>query len=160
MTTEGKPEAGVKARPYLRTRFNEWGARFSPEPSPRWVAYASDESGRLEVYVQAFPEPHGKFQISEAGGTYPEWSSDGRELYYLAPDRKLMAVGLQLRTGSLLPSVPRALAALHPGVGQIIQPYAAAPDGKRFLVQSPVSGSAPLEVVSNWGALLNQGATR
>jgi eukaryotic-like serine/threonine-protein kinase len=160
VTPEGKPEAGVKARPYLRTRFNEWGARFSPEPSPRWVAYASDESGRFEVYVQAFPEPQGKFQISAGGGTYPEWSPDGRELYYVAPDRKLTVVALQLRAGSLAPSPPRELAVLHPGVGQIIQPYAVAPDGKGFLVQSPAGGQEPLEVVTNWRALLNQEATR
>ncbi len=55
VTPDGKPETGAKAWPYLRTRFNEWGGHFSPEPSPRWVAYASDESGRNEVYVQAFP---------------------------------------------------------------------------------------------------------
>lgn len=160
VTPEGKPEADVKARPYLRTRFNEWGARFSPEPSPRWVAYASDESGKFEVYVQSFPEPRAKFQISADGGTYPEWSPDGRELYFLAPDRKLMVVGLHVRTDSLAPSPPRELAVLHPGVGQIIQPYAVAPDGKGFLVQSPAGGSEPLEVVANWRALLNLKATR
>ena len=160
VTPEGKPEAGAKARPYLRTRFNEWGARFSPEFSPRWVAYSSDESGKFEVYVQSFPEPRGKFQISAGGGTYPEWSPDGRELYYVSPDRKLMVVGLQLRADSLAPSPPRELAVLAPGVGQIIQPYAVAPDGKRFLVQSPAGGSQPLEVVVNWPALLKQGANR
>ncbi len=160
VTPEGKPEAGVKPRPYLRSRFNEWGARFSPEPSPRWVAYASDESGKFEVYVQSFPEPRAKFQISAGGGTYPEWSPDGRELYFLASDRRLMVVGLHMRADSLAPSPPRELAVLHPGVGQIIQPYAVAPDGRGFLVQSPAGGSEPLEVVANWRALLNLKATR
>ena len=160
---DGKPEAGAppqlqaKARPYLRTRYNEYQARFSPEPSPRWVAYTSDESGRDEVYVQAFPEPRGKFQISTGGGKFPEWSPDGRELYYVSPDQKLMAAGLKLGADSLLPSTPRELFALPPGAGTL-QTYALAPDGKRFLVRTPAGGSQPLEVVVNWSALLKQGS--
>ena len=78
----------------------------------------------------------------------------------MAPDLKLMAVGLQSRADSLAPSPPRELVALPPGVGEIIQPYAVAPDGKLLLVQSPAGSSQPLEVVVNWRALLKQGATR
>ena len=156
VTPDGKPEAGAKARPYLRTRFNESYGRFSPEPSPRWVAYTSDESGRNEVYVQAFPEPRGKFQISTGGGSIPEWSPDGRELYYLSLDGKLRAAGLKLGGDSVAPSTPRELFAVRAVAG--FQPYAVAPDGKRFLVQAPTGGSQPLEVVVNWPALLKQGA--
>ena len=120
LTPDGKPKAGASAgagaRPYLRTRFNEYQGRFSPEPSPRWVAYTSDESGRDEVYIQAFPEPRGKFQISTGGGRYPEWSPDGRELYYVSADGKLMAAGLKLSADSVAPSTPRELFAL-PGAG-------------------------------------------
>ena len=149
---DGKPEAGVKARPYLRTRFTERDGRFSPDPSPRWVAYTSDESGRNEVYVQAFPEPRGKFQISTGGGRWPEWSPDGRELYYMSADANLMAAALKLGADSVTPSTPRELFAV-PSAG-LFQPYAVAPDGKRFLVSLPVGGSHPLEVVVNWPALL------
>jgi Tol biopolymer transport system component/predicted Ser/Thr protein kinase len=152
---DGKPEAGAKARPYLRTRFNEYVARFSPEPSPRWVAYTSDESGRDEVYVQAFPEPRGKFQISTGGGRYPAWSPDGRELYYVSPDDKLMAAELKLGADSVVPTTPRALFALVT-FGFVTYPYAVAPDGKRFLVTALEGGSEPLEVVANWPALLKQ----
>ncbi len=157
VTPDGKPEAGAKARPYLRTRFNEYSARFSPEPSPRWVAYMSDESGRDEVYVQAFPEPRGKFQISTGGGMSPEWSPDGRELYYVSPDRKRMVAGLKVVADAVAASTPRELFALPSGGP--FQPYAVAPDGKRFLVLTPVGGSQPLEVVVNWPALLKQAST-
>ncbi|MSV29890.1 MAG: hypothetical protein EXQ52_14255, partial [Bryobacterales bacterium] len=157
VTPDGKPEAGAKARPYLRTRFHEWGGRFSPEPSPRWVAYTSDESGRDEVYVQGFPKPRGKFQISTGGGRYPEWSPDGRELYYVSADNKLMVAGLKLGGDSVTPSTPRELFAVTAGTANV-SPYAVAPDGKRFLVQAPAGGSQPLEVVVNWPALLKKGS--
>jgi Tol biopolymer transport system component len=156
VTPDGQPEAGAKARPYLRTRFNEWGGRFSPERSPRWVAYSSDESGRDEVYVQGFPEPRGKFQISTGGGQYPEWSNDGRELYYVSADGKLMAAGVKLGADSPAPSTPRELFALAARANA--SPYSVAPDGKRFLVAAPVGGAQPLEVVVNWTALLKKGA--
>ncbi len=162
VTPDGKPEAGVGARPYLRSRFNEDGGRFSPDLhpklGPRWVAYTSDESGRNEVYVQAFPEPRGKFQISTGGGNYPEWSADGRELYYLSLDSKLMAVGLNLRADSVVPSTPLELFAVSAGLAGI-QPYAVTPDGKGFLVLKPAGGSQPLEVTVNWPALLKKGTS-
>jgi Tol biopolymer transport system component len=156
VTPDGRPEAGAKAAPYLRTRFNEWGGRFSPEHSPRWVAYTSDESGRDEVYVQGYPEPRGKFQISTGGGAFPEWSPDGRELYYVSADGKLMAAGVKLGADSPAPSTPRELFAVM--ARKDASPYAVAPDGKRFLVLTPAGGAQALEVVSNWPALLKKGA--
>ena len=80
MTPEGKPAPNATPRPYLRTGFNEVNAGFSPESPPRWVAYQSDESGRYEVYIQAFSEPHGKVQISTGGGPSPQWGAGGREI--------------------------------------------------------------------------------
>jgi Tol biopolymer transport system component len=156
VTPDGRPEAGAKARPYLRTPFNERHGRFSPEHSPRWVAYTSDESGRDEVYVQGYPEPRGKFQISTGGGQDPQWSPDGRELYYLSADRKLMVAGVKLGADSPTLSTPRELLGVPTaGVGSA---YTVAPDGKRFLVATPAGGSQPLEVVVNWPALLKKGA--
>ena len=78
-----------KPVPFLQTAFNEMLGQFSPDG--RWVAYISDESGRNEVYVRSFPAGSGKFQISNNGGTQPRWRDDGKEIYYLAPDGKLMA---------------------------------------------------------------------
>lgn len=120
------------------------------------MAYTSDESGRDEVYVQGFPKPGGKFQISTSGGTHPEWSADGRELFYVSADSKLMAVGLQLGGDSVTPSMPRELLSVGASFGQS---YTVAPDGKRFLVLTPAGGSQPLEVVVNWTALLKKGAS-
>jgi Tol biopolymer transport system component/predicted Ser/Thr protein kinase len=105
MTPDGKADIGG-ARPFLQSRFNEDDGRFSPEPNPRWVAYTSDESGRDEVYVQALSELRGKFQISTGGGRFPEWSPDGRELFYLSADNKLMAAGVKLGNDSVMPSTP------------------------------------------------------
>jgi hypothetical protein len=76
-TPEGKVRGNAQPTAYLRTKCNEWNARFSPEPSPRWVAYQSDETGRYEIYIQGFPEPRRKVQISTGGGQYPEWGQGG-----------------------------------------------------------------------------------
>ena len=78
-----------KAEPFLRTPFEEGGARFSPDG--RWLAYVSIESGRPEVYVQPYPGPGGKWQVSIDGGTEPVWSRNGRELFYRSGNR-MMAV--------------------------------------------------------------------
>ena len=133
-------------------------ARFSPEPSPRWVAYQSDEPGRLEIYTQGFPEPRGKFQISTGGGQYPEWGAGGRELFYVAPDANLMAVDLTLTTDGMRPSARRALFTL-PIIDNGWSPYDTM-DGQRFLVRAmPQQASPPLTVIVNWPALLKKGTT-
>jgi len=77
---------------FLSTPFNEQGGVFSPDG--RWVAYQSNESGRDEIYVRPFPGPGGQWQVSTAGGSDPRWRPDGKELYYLAPDLKLMAAAV------------------------------------------------------------------
>jgi eukaryotic-like serine/threonine-protein kinase len=161
VTPDGKPEADP--RPYIRTPFNEWHGIFSPETNPgsgpRWVAYESDESGRYEIYIDSFPEPRGRVRISKDGGLYPEWSPDGRELYYVSRDSKLMAVSLKMGTNALEPSAPRELFSLRAvDTGQ--RPYEVAPDGKRFLVRAvPQRQSAqPLTVIVNWPAALKQAA--
>lgn len=79
-----------KPYPYLQTQFNEVSGVYSPDG--RWVAYASDESGRYEIYVQSFPLSGAKFQVSTGGGTEPVWRKDGTELFYEASDQNLMAV--------------------------------------------------------------------
>ena len=78
----------------LQSTFDEIQGQFSPDG--RWLAYASNESGRYEIYVRTFPEAGGKWQVSAAGGMQPRWRRDGRELFYVAPDTRLMAVPLRL----------------------------------------------------------------
>jgi hypothetical protein len=158
---EGGPAVEAKPQLYLRTPYNESWGRFSPEPGPRWVAYQSDESGRLEVYIDAFPQPRGKTRISTGGGTYPQWGADGRELFYMSPDSKLMVADLKLTANSVEPSAPRELFRL-PAVDTGLSPYDTTPDGRRFLVRAtPEHGaSQPLTVIVNWPALLKATGTQ
>jgi hypothetical protein len=155
VSSDGRAAVAAQPKLYLRTPFNESFGRFSPEANPRWVAYQSDVSGRYEVYVQAFPGPGDRTPISTGGGTYPQWSSDGHELFYVSPDNKLMAVKLQLGRNSVVPSAPSELFALP--VTQIgWSPYDTAPDG-RFLVRAtPKQVAQPLTVIVNWPALLKK----
>jgi Tol biopolymer transport system component len=101
VTPEGKPQPGAKPRPYIRAPFNQTLGRFSSDM--KLVAYQSDESGRPEVYVQSFPETRDKVRISTAGGRNPEWGPDGRELFYVSLDGKLMAVAMKLGPRSVEP---------------------------------------------------------
>jgi Tol biopolymer transport system component/tRNA A-37 threonylcarbamoyl transferase component Bud32 len=155
-TPEGKVSGNAKPSVYLQTKFNEWNARFSPEPSPRWVAYQSDETGRYEIYIQAFPQPRRKFPISTGGGQYPQWAPNGRELFYLAPDNKLMAVELTITADEVHPSAEHALFTA-PIIDNAWTPYDTI-DGQRFLVRAvSQQGSPPLTVIVNWPALLRKG---
>ena len=133
-TPEGKVPENAKPSPYLQTKFNETNARFSPELSPRWVAYQSDETGRYEVYISAFPKARAKFQISTGGGRYPEWGAGGREIFFVAPDNKLMAADLMITADAVRPSAPRALFTL-PIIDNGWSPYDTI-DGQRFLVRA------------------------
>jgi eukaryotic-like serine/threonine-protein kinase len=143
----GKPLA------YLHTQFNEQDGQFSPEPNPLWVAYTSDESGQPEVYIQAFPEPRGKFQISSGGGRFPKWAPGGRELFYVSPNEQLMAVDLKLNKDSVEPSASRELFPLPTPTINFI-PYDVRADGE-FLVQAPPQQASPLSVIVDWPALVN-----
>ncbi|MBZ5626762.1 MAG: hypothetical protein LAQ69_50010 [Acidobacteriia bacterium] len=152
--SEGSP-AGT-SRAYLRSPSSKRHGRFSPESPPRWVAYQSDETGRNEVYIQAFPEPRGPIPISTGGGQYPAWGAGGHELFYVSPDNKLMTVSLKLGANSVEPSTPRVLFSLA-AVDNEIPPYDVSPDGQRFLVRA-MTGRAgqPLTVIVNWPALLKK----
>jgi hypothetical protein len=159
VTPDGKLASDTTPKPYLSTQFSERYGRFSPEPNPRWVAYESDESGRPEIYVDAFPERRNKVQVSAGGGVFAEWSPDGRELFYLAPDSKLMQVSLKRASDSLEPSPPQELFAL-PIAQDGLPPYQVAPDGRKFLVRATPEKQAgrPLTLIVNWPALMKKGA--
>ncbi|PYR73808.1 MAG: hypothetical protein DMF87_24655 [Acidobacteria bacterium] len=147
-------EGDRKPIPYLQTRAHETQARFRPNASggPRWMAYSSDESGRPQIYVDSIP-PGAKYQISTEGGTLPRWRGDGKELFYLAPDGKLMAVGIAPGT-SVTPATPSELFA-----DPSISGYDASADGQRFLVVAPADANAalppPVTVVLGWKSELN-----
>ncbi|HEY3454878.1 MAG TPA: hypothetical protein VGK64_09775, partial [Bryobacteraceae bacterium] len=126
-------------------------ARFSPDG--RWVAFLSKKSGEDEVYVDAFPNAVRKVRISTAGGKFPVWSPDGREIYYVAPGNKLMAVRLKITAGSLQPAAPQELFVL-PVSDTPLFPFDVAKDG-RFLVRADVpQASKSLTAIVNWKALI------
>lgn len=138
-----------KPFPYLQTRFGEFYGLFSPDG--RWVAYASTESGRGEVYVAAFPEPSGKRQISTSGGTAPRWRRDGREIFYLAPDNTMMAAAVDGRGAGFQVSSLEPLFETRRSVGGEF-PYAVSPDGQRFLIIGAADdeNASGINVVVNW----------
>ncbi|HXG56162.1 MAG TPA: protein kinase [Vicinamibacterales bacterium] len=151
-----------KPVPFLQTEFNETHAQFSPDG--RWVVYTSDESGRAEVYVRSFPVSGGQWQVSTNGGDQAQWRGDGRELFYLTPDKKLMAVpvtpGVSFETG-----VHVALFATRvPTTGHTDDRnnYVPAADGQRFLINSLVEDGTtqPITLVLNWAAGLKSGLKR
>lgn len=150
----GSSNGEQKPFPYLQSSFNEASGVFSPDG--RWIAYESDESGRTEVYVQAFPLTNEKDRISTAGGTDPAWSKTGAELFYLASSRDLMAVPYRAEASSFEPGEANALFQLPvPGTRRA---YAASADGRRFLVAKHLDENTaePLTVVLNWQAGLKK----
>jgi eukaryotic-like serine/threonine-protein kinase len=144
-----------KAFPILQSPFEESMAAFSPDG--RWLAYESNESGKIEVYVTPFPGAGGKWQVSAAGGSAPRWRGDGLELYYLAADNKLMAVGISPKGPTLEIGAVRSLFQARPVVGPG-GGYDAAWDGKRFLIDTETEQAAgePITLVVNWTADLRR----
>ena len=144
-----------KAYPVLQTEFSESQGHFSPDG--RWFAYTSDESGKNEVYVQSFPPSGGQWQVSTGGGAQPHWRRDGKELFYIAADRKLMAVEVSL-TSTFGTSAPKALFQTQVVRYGAPNRYVVTGDGQRFLVNSPVEevSQTPITVVLNWTASLKK----
>jgi serine/threonine protein kinase/Tol biopolymer transport system component len=153
-----------KPFPFLQTEYDEQGGRFSPDG--HWVAYASDESGRPEIYVRTFssstvggaPDAGGKWLISTGGGFEPRWRRDGKELCYLSPEGKVMAVDVTT-AGGFQSGAPKPLFQVPgTGAGALGQSWDMAPDGKRFLLPVPISAQdvPPFTVVLNWQASLKR----
>jgi len=146
------PLNGGKPFPFLQTQFNEMQAEFSP--AGHWIAYTSDESGNQEIYVRNFDEGPGRGgakRISIEGGSHPKWRSDGRELFYLSPDRKLMSVEIGAPP-VLTAGTPRLLFQTRIRILNFLAGYAVAAMGQRFLVNTPAeeAESGPITVIANW----------
>jgi len=136
---------------YLHSEFNEQYAKLSP--NGQWLAYQSDESKRLEIYVVTFPMLGGKWQVSTGGATRPVWSRDGKELYFISADSKMMAV--EIRGGTKFDfGVPKALFDVRMDAAAW---FDVSKDGK-FLIPSQVEVAAtvPMTVVVNWQAGLKR----
>ena len=140
---------------WLQTPFSEGNAVFSPDG--RYLAYQSNESGRLEIYVQSFPGPGGKWQVSSNGGNQPHWRGDGKELFFRSTDQKIMAV--DVTTGATFEAgVPKALFPVHLDTTLGRNHFLPSKDGQRFLlVATPARDAiAPTTVVLNWLAELGK----
>jgi hypothetical protein len=118
----------------------------------RWIAYTSDELGTQQVFVQPVPLTGAKWQVSTGGGAYPRWRRDGRELFYLAPDRTITAVdvkpGAGFEAGGSRPLFRVNVSGSH-------RDDAVTADGHRFLVNTPVEETgAAITVLVNWPSLM------
>jgi Tol biopolymer transport system component len=143
-----------KPVPVVQTNFDERDGQFSPDG--KWIAYQSNESGRTEIWVQSFPGPGGKSQVSNNGGAQVRWRPDGKELFYIALDGQLMSVPIRLTDSQTVEAgTPVALFATHvggAGQGPVPEYYSVSPDGKQFLMNTIVTeaGNSPLTVILNW----------
>jgi WD40 repeat protein len=136
-----------KPRSIATNIFSDGESRISPDGS--WVSYVSDASGRHEVYLQSLADPSQKVQISTEGGRSPRWSPDGKQLFYLTLDARLMRVSF--RGNPLRPNPAQFLFPLPPSSDEGPTVYEIPPDGKRLLIEAPVGRvTAPLTVVLNW----------
>jgi eukaryotic-like serine/threonine-protein kinase len=140
-------EGDRKPFPLTQTRFDEREGRFSPDG--HLIAYRSDESGKREIYIRSFPGPSGKWRISSGGGQSPRWSDDGKKIYYLTLDWKLMVVPVMMRA-TVQVGAPRFLFSLSKD-----SEFEVLVEGK-FLVNEPVGQVFGLQtVVLNWDATLD-----
>ena len=136
--------------PLVRTKARDVGGR--PSPDGKWLAYASDESGRLEIYVRRFGEEQGRWQISRAGGNNARWRADGRELFYVEGGTRIMSV--EVSAGSTFePGAPRTVFSRAPFID-----YDASADGRRFVFTmiDPEAEGGTLSAILNWPAMLKR----
>ena len=143
LSLRGQP----RPRPVVSTPAYEGGAQFSPDG--HWMAYASDESGQMQVYVRPFPGPDRRWQVSTEGGTQPLWSRNGKEIFYRVGN-KMMVVDASAGV-DLIPSQPRQLFEQRYVFQNVsLANYDVSPDGQRFVMVKDEAGSGRLNVVLNW----------
>ena len=148
LTGERKPS------PFLQFPFTTYLSAFSPKG--KWLAYCSTESGDQKVYVVPFPKPGGKWQVSPGGGCYPRWRRDGKELFYLSADNKIMAAEVKSDGSSF------AIGAVKPlfetrVYRSSLGGYDVAADGQRFIIcYEPGQPNAAITLVENWDAELKK----
>jgi len=149
---EAKSSLFLKAPSALRN------GQFSPDG--KWVAYASNETGKWQIYVTSFPEARGKWQVSSGGGEQPRWRRDGKELFYLSSDYKMMAAPVTIGANfdsrspiALFQTTPREPISLN---DQFV--YDVSRDGQRFVINTPVKEgeTTPMSIILNWPARLNK----
>jgi Tol biopolymer transport system component len=150
VTGDAKPVAIVQPP---SPQSNLYSYRISPDS--HWVAYASDESGQLEVYITSFPEAKGKWRVSANSGTFPAWSGNGKELFFEEVTNDFFACPVNPKVAEIEVGTPQRLFHTNsPGIGISFDVSA---DGKRLLVnRSEEQTQAPLQLVTNWLAELKK----
>jgi Tol biopolymer transport system component/predicted Ser/Thr protein kinase len=134
--SDGAGMRGGKPEMFLGTRFSEQHPAFSPDG--RWLAYTSNEAGTDQIFVRAFPDSGGQWQISDSGGSYPEWSRNGRELFFRTADNQIAVVAYTVKGDSFVSFKPRLWS--EKPLAQTLNNgsnYNLAPDGKRIVVFLP-----------------------
>jgi Tol biopolymer transport system component len=148
----------LKSSLFLKAASVLKNGQFSPDG--KWIAYASNETGKWEIYVTSFPDARGKWQVSTVGGEQPRWGGDGKEIFYLSPDSRMMAAPVMTRANfdagepiTLFQTTPR-----QPVTNKDLFVYAVSPDGQRFLINTQVreTQTEPMSVILNWTAKLNK----
>jgi Tol biopolymer transport system component len=144
-----------KRFPVVQTDFEERGGQFSPDG--KWIAYESTESGRWEIFVQPFPGPGPKMRVSVNGGAQVRWRPDGKELFFIALDDRLMATPIMLPSNGGSPEVGVPVPLFATRVGGAVQSfsrqqYFVSPDGRRFLMNTILENgpSSPITIILNW----------
>ena len=140
-----------KPFPVVATSFSDVTPSFSPDG--KWLAYANNETGRMEVYIQPFPSGAGRWQVSTSGGSRPNWRNDGKELFFISNDGQVMAVDVKQNGASLQLGAPQALFKAITVSGPS-GPYTVSADGKKFVMNTvlPQSITEPLTLITNWPA--------
>ena len=144
-------EADRTPQPFLRTPFDDQTPSFSPDG--KWIAYMSNESGQSEIYVQPYPGPGGKWQISAGGGLYPVWARDGKELFFLTPGAELMTAGIETTPAFSASSPKKLFTAPNTGsYGTLGSVFDVTPDGRGFVFAVKAEESIPrqMNLVLNW----------
>jgi Tol biopolymer transport system component len=139
--------------PFLQTEFNEWNAVFSPDG--KWIAYQSDESGQIEIYIRPFPGLGGKWQVSTKGGTRPRWRADGKELFFAGPDLKGLVVGITTKDNAVIVGAEQTLFPFGSSLsffGNTRSLFDVTRDGQKFLVETLQGDDfdMPVTLVVNW----------
>jgi Tol biopolymer transport system component len=156
-TGSGRPEPAQGRKPFavVQTEFNEGLANFSPDG--KWIAYQSNKTGRSEVYLRPFPGPGADLRVSTEGGAQVRWNPKGKELFYIGPDDRLMALPIRFSADGKTAEFGAAVGLFATNVGSTAtnvyrQQYVVSPDGQSFVMNSVVgnASASPISVILNW----------
>ena len=140
---DGAGLRGGKAEPFLQTQFSERSPEFSPDG--KWLAYDSNEAGTPQIYVRAFPDNGGKWQISSTGGQFPMWSRSAHELFFRNRERQIMSAGYTVKGDSIVFDKPQLWSTVRLAPIEIGRSYDLTPDGKRIAALMPSEEAQQLQ---------------